>query len=745
MNPGGPASNVPVRITMPNPIPQPSRVRGMRLLATSALGVLGMMAPAAAAVDFVHDVMPVLSRFGCNGSACHGKADGQNGFKLSIFGNDPEADFAALIQESRGRRISATAPENSLLLRKVTGEVGHGGGVRVALKSREYALLRDWVAGGLAFTSGVRPELSHLRLEPARQTLAFGGQAALKVWAQYADGSSEDVTWLSVFQSNNGEMAQVNEAGRVTAGSKVGQATVMARYRGAVGVFHALIPQPGNSGPFTQRPVHNFIDPLVDAQLRRLNVQPSETAQDAEYLRRAYLDIVGKLPTSAEARRFLSSKAPDKRAALVDELLARPEYADYWALKWADLLRVDRLALGHKSARTYYEWIHRSVAEDKPLDQFAQELLTAEGRIADQPAGYFFKVLARPGDMAATTSQVFMGVRITCAECHQHPFDRWTQQDYYGMRGFFQQVKFKGKDADESLFAEGGTTQSHPRTGKPVFPHPLGSLMPAKADADDPQDRRRALADWLVAPGNPWFARHMANRVWAHFLGRGIIEPVDDVRATNPPTNPELLDALAARLVKDKFSAKALIRIIAASRTYQLSSQPQISNEADDQNYSRALFRRLPAEVLMDAVCDTTGVPEKFPGTPAGVRAVQLWDSQVQHYFLKLFGRPSRITACECERSTGASISQVLHLMNGPGVHAKIAHAAGRVARTEEAKPDDAELLDELYLTFFSRFPSPSERDVGLEFLGSRRFQRRQAAEDLAWSLLNTLEFIFNH
>lgn len=715
------------------------------LLCCGPLLALVEAAPAAPpTVDFLHDVVPVLSRFGCNGSACHGKADGQNGFKLSVFGNDPEADFASLLQESRGRRVSPAAPENSLLLRKSSGEVGHGGGVRMAKTSREYALLRDWIAGGLVYTSGVRPELTRLRLEPGRQTMPFDAQVQLKVLAEYADGRTEDVTWLSMFHSNNSVMSNVNDTGHVTTGRAVGQSTIMARYHGSVGVFHAMVPNPLKTGPFPQRPIHNAIDTLVDKQLQRLNVHPSELADDAEYLRRVYLDIIGKLPTAAEARRFLESKAAGKRAQLVEELLARPEYADLWALKWADLLRVDRLALGHKNARAYYKWIHDSAANDKPLDQFARELITAEGLLNEQPAGYFYKAVTQPGDMASTTSQVFLGVRITCAECHQHPFDRWTQQDYYGMRGFFQQVKYKGTAAEEALFAEGDTAQAHPRTGKPVFPHPLGSVMPEKAGQIVEGDRRRALADWMTTPANPWFARNMANRIWAQFLGRGIVEPVDDVRTTNPPTNPELLDALARHLAEQKFSAKALIRFITASRTYQLSSRPNATNEADDQNYSRALFRRMPAEVLMDAVCDTTGVPEKFAGTPMGQRAVQLWDSQVQHYFLKLFGRPSRITACECERSTGASISQVLHLMNAPSIHAKIAHEAGHVARLETTLADDAQLADELYLSFFSRFPSREEKDFALEFLGSRRFQRRQAAEDLAWSLLNSLEFIFN-
>ena len=713
----------------------------MRLLIL-ILGLLLLPCPLHAAVDFVHDLMPVLERLGCNASACHGKAEGQNGFKLSVFGHDPEGDFRALTKESRGRRISPAAPADSLLLRKITGEVGHGGGVRTAKGSRAYKMMLDWISGGMPFEDSDKPALVKVRLEPGRSVVKFGEKLPLKVLAEYADGSKRDVTWLSVFHSNDVGMAQVTEAGAVTIGDTVGQTSVMARFHGKVAVFQAVIPRPGVAVTYPKLPVHNFIDGHVDNHLKRLNIAPSALSNDSIFLRRVYLDIIGKLPTPAEAAAFLKSPAKDRRAKLVESLLVRPEFADYWALQWSDLLRVDRLKLGHADAHQYYKWIRASFARNKPMDGLARELLTAEGPLTEQPAGFFYRAAKGTGDMAAMVSQVFLGVRITCAECHQHPYDRWTQQDYHAMRGFFQQVSTKTSASGLALLAEGNPVIKHPRTGKVIQPYPLGSAMPEAAPEGD---RRRVLADWMTEPGNPYFARNIANRLWAHFLGRGIVMPVDDLRETNPPSNPELLNALAAHLAKNKFDLKAMIRIITASRTYQLSPTPNATNMKDEQNFSRALFRRLPAEVLMDAVCDVTGVGEKFDGVPRGYRAVQLWDSQVQHYFLKLFGRPARATVCECERVTGATIGQALHLMNSPNLQAKLAHEGGRLKRLTLKHEDDADIVRQLYLSTFSRPPSHDEMDTALQYLGTRRFQRRKAVEDLAWSLMNSLEFIFNH
>ena len=712
-----------------------------RLLKLISIGLLGA-GDLYATVDFINDVNPLLSRLGCNGSSCHGKAEGQNGFKLSVFNHDPDGDFRALTQESRGRRISPAAPSDSLLLRKITGELGHGGGVRTEKNSKAYNILHNWIKGGMAFKIEDRPALVKVRLDPTREVMNFGAKQQLKVLAEYSDGTKRDVTWLSVFHSNDTGMAKVAEDGRVTIGDVAGQTSVMARYHGKVAVYQAMIPRPGARETYPTLPTNNFIDTHVDRHLKRLNISPSPIADDATYLRRVYLDIIGKLPTPREAETFLNNMAMDKRSKLVEKLLTRPEFADYWALKWSDLLRADRLKLGHADAYLYYKWIRESFARNKPVDNIARELLTAEGPLNEQPAGYFYRAASGTGDMAAMASQVFLGVRITCAECHQHPYDRWTQQDYHAMRGFFQQVSTKTSASGLALLAEGNPIIKHPRTGKVIQPYPLGNTMP---DTAPEGDRRRVLAEWMTQPDNPYFARNIANRLWAHFLGRGIAMPVDDLRETNPPSNPELLNALATHLVKSKFDFKAMIRIITASRTYQLSPTPNATNAEDEQNFSRALFRRLPAEVLMDAVCDVTGVNEKFDGMPRGFRAVQLWDSQVQHYFLKLFGRPARATTCECERVTGATIGQALHLMNSPNLQAKLAHEGGQLKRLTVKHEDDADIVRQLYLSTFSRHPSHDEMDTALQYLGTRRFQRRKAVEDLAWSLMNSLEFIFNH
>jgi hypothetical protein len=509
-----------------------------------------------------------------------------------------------------------------------------------------------------------------------------------------------------------------------------------------VDVFRAAVPRAERVAKWPDLPENNFIDGLVYRKLRKLNVLPSEMCDDADYLRRAYLDIIGTLPTADEARRFLADKRADRRARLVDELLGRPEYADYWALKWADLLRIDRQALGHKRAYGYYKWVRDGLAENKPYDRFAREIVTAEGPLGEVAPAAFYKAVSKPGEAASTLSQVFLGVRIACAECHHHPFDRWSQSDYYGMQAFFAPVAVRGGPRDEVLLASGPAEARNPRTGELSLAHAL-AVSPPK---DLPKgDSRTTLADWMTAPDNPWFARNIANRMWVHFVGRGLVEPVDDVRATNPPTNPELLDALAKSFVESKYDVKQLIRTIMASRVYQLSSKPNVTNERDEQNASRALFKRIDAEVLLDMVCQTTGVPEKFSGVPAGSRAIQLWDSKVPHYFLKLFGRPVRASACECERVHEPGVAQVLHFLNSPEIHAKLAHDGGAVARLAKEKADDAALAEELYLTFYSRYPSEKEKKVAAEYLKRGAGNRREAAEDLAWSLMNSLEFVFNH
>ena len=692
-------------------------------------------------LHFENDIIPIFTRFGCNTSGCHGKAEGQNGFKLSIFGFDPDADRSSLTQEGRGRRTVLAAPEQSLLLLKSSGGVPHGGGIRIRKNSGEYRMLRSWIAAGAPSGAADAPKVVSLRVEPGERRMAMAAGQQLQAIAILSDGTERDVTHHAKFQSNNEGLATVDEYGLVKTGETPGDAAIMASYMGGVGVFRAVIPQSDSGTAFPKRPEFNFIDGLVDARLRKLNIHPSDLCSDSVYLRRVYLDIIGTLPTAEETRTFLKSDSPKKRAELVDSLLKRPGYADFMALKWSDLLRVDRLALGHKPAYSYYRWIHDSFAANRPMDEFARGVITADGLLSNSPAGNLYKVVKKPGDVASTFSQVLLGVRIECAQCHHHPFDRWAQSDYFGMQAFFTQVSFKTVGTDQLLLATNKSATKHPRSGEVVQAHALLQAAPEKTPEGD---RRVLFADWLTDPKNEWFARNIANRTWADFTGRGLVEPVDDARLTNPPTNPELLDALADHFVKSGFDLHELIRTIAASRTYQLSTEPTELNQRDEQNYSRALLKKLNAEVLFDMICQVTGVGEKFDGVPNGPRAVQLWDSQVKHYFLTLFGRPVRATACECERADAASVSQVLHMLNSPQIHAKLEDDSGHLARLVESQSDPGRIADELYLAFYSRLPNDEERATIVAFL-QKSPDRRKAVEDVAWSLMNTVEFLFNH
>ena len=696
-------------------------------------------------LNFENDIVPILSRHSCNASGCHGKAEGQNGFKLSVFGFDPEADHRALAVEGRGRRVFPAAPEKSLLLLKASGGMPHGGGVRLSPEGREYATLRRWIAEGMPFGSASDPQVTSIELSPREVTLAMGQAVPLKATATWSDGRQEDVTSLARFQSNSEALAAVDEEGQVTAGQSPGVAAVMASYLGYVDTLHLIVPRAEAIEHYPLVEEHNFIDTHVYRQLRQLNMTPAEVCSDADFLRRVYLDLIGTLPTADEARRFLADTRDNRRALLVDELLERPEFNDYWTLQWADILRVDRQALGHKGAYDFYRWIHVSISANKPLDVLAREIITAEGPLAETPPANFFSAVKEPGKAASTVSQVFLGIRIECAQCHHHPFDRWSQTDYFGMTAYFAQLQQRKTPLGELLIAEGDPATNHPRTGQQVFAHALGTPEPARNPAGD---RRRELAAWIAAPENPWFARNLTNRIWARLLGRGLVEPVDDFRETNPPSNPALLDALAGELVARQFDLRGLLRTICASRVYQHSAKPNPTNLRDEQNYSRAALKRLDAEVLLDALCQATGVPESFDGAAEGTRAIELWDSQIDHYFLRLFGRPVRQSACECERVVEPSVAQVLHLLNSERVDTKLRHETGTVAQLARREASDAKLVEELYLTVFARPPSDTESQTGVEYLTAAYGDsnlRRERAEDLMWTMLNSLEFVFNH
>lgn len=719
----------------------------MRLVALVLAGMIGNGALALGQDDsnlhFGNDILPIFNRYGCNTSGCHGKAEGQNGFKLSVFGFDPAADHEALTHESRGRRVLPSLPDQSLLLLKASGGMPHGGGVRIARNSEDYQTLRRWIASGMPVGRADAPHITRLSVAPSEQVLTLRSRQPLRVTAHYSDGRALDVTRFCRFQSNRESVATVDETGVVTTQDVPGDVAVMAAYLESLAVFTALVPRPEESD--LPRPAaQNRIDELVDAKLSKLRIVPSPVCDDATFLRRVSLDLIGRLPTPAECRQFLADPAADKRSRVVESLFGRPEYAEYWALKWSDWLRVDRQSLGHRAAYAYYKWIRDSIATNQPFDAFARELLTADGLITDRPAVSFYKVAKDPGDAAAMMCQALLGVRIECAKCHHHPFDRWSQEDYFGMQSYFLPLSFKPSPRGELLVALKKDVARHPRTNAIIPAHPLGAAVPSE---DRAGDRRPELAAWLTQPDNPFFARNLANRVWAHFLGRGIVEPIDDVRASNPPTNPELHAALATDLVQSGFDMRQLMRTIIASRTYQSATTVNATNSGDDQNFSRAVMKRLPAEVLLDAICDATGVPEKFEGVPAGVRAVQLWDSQATSYFLTTTGRPSRTTVCECERVGETTVAYVLHALNSPHLEAKFSHDNGRVARLVREHPNGTEpIIEELYLAFFSRLPRDVERQAAVQHLEKAGVAGRQAAvEDLAWSLMNSLEFTFNH
>jgi hypothetical protein len=692
---------------------------------------------------FERDIIPLLSKYRCNSSGCHGKAEGQNGFKLSVFGFDPTADLESLTRQGRGRRTSAAAPETSLLLTKSSGILPHGGGVRIARDTRAYSRLLGWIQAGTPEGEESAPQIARIEIKPQNRPLEMRWRQQLRVTAFYTDGSQEDVTATATYQVNNEGLADVDGQGLVTVGDHPGQVAVMSSYMGQVATFQALIPQGRDrlQDMAVSYPATNAIDHAVNQQLRKLRIAPSVRAGDAEFARRTYLDIIGTLPTSDEVVRFLAEKSPDKRQMLVNQLLERPEYADVWALRWGDVLRVDRQKLGHKNALSYYRWIREQFAENRPFDEVARDLVTASGPLANQPAGHFYQVVAKPGERASTLSQVFLGVRIACAECHHHPFDRWSQTDFYGMAGFFQPVSSRSTSRGAALAISKPRPLSHPRTKKPVIPHALGEAIPSELAAGDP---RMELADWITADDNPFFARAIVNRVWARLLGRGIVEPVDDFRETNPPSNPQLLDALATHFIQSDYDLHELIRYIVASEAYQRSPEPNPSNLNDEWNYSRGLLKRMEAEVLYDAINQVTGSADKFRGVPNGARAIQLWDSEVQHEFLTLFGRPQRKTSCECERAGQPSVSQVLHVLNSPNLEDKLSHPQGRVLQLARRYPNDLALANALYLTFFARPPTADELRVASQYL-SNASDRPAAAIDLSWAMLNSLEFLFNH
>ena len=702
--------------------------------------------------------MPVLTKAGCNAGVCHAKAGGgQKGFQLSLLGFEPREDHENLTQASFGRRLSPGTPDRSLLLLKATGQVPHGGGVRLDPASAEYAVLRDWIGQGATFDEATAPRLEAFEIEPRQGTVPRGGAQQLKATARYADGSTRDVTRTAVYETNDSAMAEVSGDGLVRVLDLSGKVSVMVRYQGRIAVFSASVPlgAPVESLP----PSRNFVDDHVFANLKVLGIPPSEICDDATFVRRITLDIGGRLPTEAEAMSFLASTAPDKREQLVDDLLRSPDYADFFAGKWASLLKNRRDDTSDIVANfAFHAWIRDSLLANKPYDQFVRELLAATGTVITNPPVAWYKRVKEPKEQLEDVAQLFLGVRMQCAQCHHHPFERWSQDDYYSLAAFFTQVGRKPsgvRDEDLIFHKRGRAAATNIKTGQPLPPAALGDPMPPIAPDEDP---RLKLADWMKSPENPFFAKALVNRYWKHFFQRGLIEPEDDIRDSNPPTNPELLAALEKHFIASGHDLKTLVRVITTSHAYQLSAQPNAQNAADRQNYSHYYPRRLQAEVLLDAIDQLAGTTTDFPNLPPGTRAVALPDNSYNRTspFLRVFGRPEGASVCECERGQSSSLAQSLHLINADDLKSKLSHANGRALKLAGSDTPAEARVRELYLAAFAREPRPEELQTALAYLAEvpqgadgKPLDGQQALrenyQDLLWALINTKEFLFNH
>ena len=696
-------------------------------------------------VDFRTEVMPLLSKHGCNAGGCHGKASGQNGFKLSLFGFDTDFDYAAIAKEARGRRLFPANPDQSLFLLKGTGKLPHGGGKRLDPNSSDYLVMRRWIATGSPASAPDVPKVTKLRVLPADAVLRPGQFQQLAVMAEYSDGSTRDVTRQSEFFSNLDVVAAVDSDAGVKAGKESGEAAVMARHMGFVAVFKALVP---HGPPLTEIPEFvplNKVDELAVAKWKKLGLKPSPTCDDQTFIRRLTVDLCGRLPTAAETTAFVADTDAKKRAKLIDKLLDSADYPAYFAMKWGGILRNSNLAGADQAAVAFHHWLKDMVARNRPYDEFVRGIVAAAGEWQDAPA---INWLWQNRDdqlhqVTADVAQVFLGTRLQCAKCHHHPYERWGQADYYGLAGFFTRLGRKNFGQPPPYYASATPTtgERDPTTGKVPEPKYLDGPV-GKFTADE--DPRHALVDWMAKPENPYFAKSLANRMWGHFLGRGLVSEVDDLRETNPASNPELLEFLAKDFIAKKFDVKHVIRTILNSRVYQLSAEPTEFNKHDRQNFARYYARRLPAEVFLDAVNASCGVKGGFSGVSANARAIDLPHEGFGSYFLDIFDRPKRVTVCECERSTGATLGQVLLLANSEEVEGKIADGNGRVAKFFKEKKPTSDMIDELYAAALSRPATPAEKKRVTEYI-EKAENKQRAVEDVLWALLNTREFMFNH
>jgi hypothetical protein len=742
-------------------MPEPTLPSGRAArLGVAALGCLLWLGPPlpAAAVSFRNEVMAVLSRAGCNQGACHGNQNGKGGFKLSLRGEGPERDFVSLTRDGLGRRTDPIRPAESLVLRKATAVIPHEGGQRFGPDSPEYAIFYRWIAAGLPHDPPSAPVLRRVEVTPGESVLVEpADRVRLRVRATFSDGTERDVTRLAVYEASN-QVATVTPDGEVRRG-QAGETAILVRYldRQAVARLAFVPARPGYV--WHDVPEANAIDHFVFAKLRALRMRPSDLCSDSVFLRRAYLDALGILPTAAEARAFLSDSRPDKRARLIDDLLRRPEFAEFWALKWCDLLRAEEKVLDVKGVRVLHEWLRRSIAEGEPLNELARELIAGQGSTYANPPANFYRALRDPQERAEAVAQVFLGTRLQCARCHNHPFDRWTQDDYHGLAAFFARVQYRivenrrrdkfdkhEFDGEQVVYQDRTGEWKHPRTGAVMSPRFLGAPGP---DLTPGADRLQALAAWVASPDNALFARTQVNRVWYHLLGRGIVDPDDDFRASNPPVNGPLLEALTRDFVAHRFDLRWLVRTIMNSRTYQLSAVPNDTNADDETNFARALVRPLQAEQLLDALSEVTGVPVAFPGQPLGVRAGQLPGIHAAgrraaapgERFLRAFGKPDRLLACDCERSDDATLGQALQLLTGEMLNGMISAPDNRLGRLLGAGKSNREIVEELYLAALARPPRAAEVTEAESLVGRSR-DRRTALEDLLWGLVNAKEFL---
>jgi len=704
----------------------------------------------ASSVTFESDIQPLLTRLGCNAGACHGKSRGQNGFALSLLGFDSDFDYAALANEGRGRRVFPLAAEESLLLRKAVGQVPHGGGKRLEIGGPQYQEILAWIRNGLPRTPADAPKLVRVVIEPSSCSLATKQSFPVRVIAEYSDGRRRDVTEASAYQSNDRTIAAIAPAGDgvIQAGPIPGEAAIMARYMNHIAVCNVTIPLPGTvaEAEYDALPRQHPIDDLVWKKLKLLGMLPSPSATDTTFHRRAFLRAIGRLPTPDETLGFLADTRPGKRQALVDHLLQRPEYGDFWANKWADLLRPNPYRAGIKSVWNLDSWLKDAFRKNMPYDQFVRELVTAQGSTWKNGATVIFRDRPESIEVASSISQLFLGVRLECAKCHHHPFEVWSQDDFYGFASFFSRVGRKGEGlsppisgGEEVIFTKNSGQLNHGRTGLPVLPKTLTGTSLKIGPEDDP---REVLADWMTDSSNPYLSKVMANRIWAEIMGHGLVDPVDDIRATNPATNEPLLNYLADEFRLQGFDVKKLIRTIMTSHVFGLSSVPTERNVSDIKNFSRYYRQRMRAEVLLDAVNDVLNVEEEFAAMPPGSRAMQLWTHRASSLFLDTFGRPDLNQDPPCERSTESTTPQVLHLMNSPALNRKLSGDAGRPAKLAASELTNDAIVQQAYLLVYSRLPTADEQQRAREIVPEHE-PRRRAVEDLFWALLNTPEFSF--